>query len=134
MRMRTIVTAVILVGLAVASAHAEQLVGKGEWKSLSGDVIGGSWAATIVQNAGGVNGSLTLTGSNVFAGGDVTGTVDAASIVLGLLNEQGKQATFSAKIDGTSIKGEWNSDLLNDHGVWYGTLEPVISAGVSGAP
>jgi hypothetical protein len=33
------------------------------------------------------------------------------------------QAWFAGKLDGKSIEGEWECEALQDHGVWYGTLE-----------
>lgn len=103
-------------------ALADELTGKGEWQSLSGKSIKGTWSVKLSQAGGSVQGNLDLTGSNVFSGGDVTGTVDASSIVLGVMVDGQKQAVFSGKLDGGSISGEWECDAIADHGVWYGSL------------
>lgn len=115
----------VAIGLLLAfsaSASAQELVGKGEWQSLSGPAIRGTWSATLVRKGNHVQGTLGLTGSNVFAGGDVAGDIDAFSMMLGVMLDGTRQATFGGKLDGELIKGEWESDAVNDHGVWYGTL------------
>jgi hypothetical protein len=70
-----------------------------------------------------VTGTLSLTGSNVFSGGAVIGDLDDANIMLGVMVDNATQATFSGHLDRDSIKGEWECDLIGDHGVWYGTLK-----------
>lgn len=103
---------------------SQRLAGRGEWQSLSSAAIKGKWTAALVRTGDRVQGTLTLTDSNVLSGGSVTGHVDTSSIMLGVIAQGSRQATFSGKIDGDSVKGEWDldSDVLKDHGVWYGTL------------
>lgn len=115
--------------LCVASAHAEQLQGKGRWESLSGDAIKGSWTVQLVRSASKLQGELELQGATLLTGGKVSGTIDDTSVVLGIVSEGMKGATFSGKLDGQSIRGEWQSDVANDHGVWYGTLSAANDGG-----
>ncbi|MFQ5668348.1 MAG: hypothetical protein ACE5I7_18215, partial [Candidatus Binatia bacterium] len=84
--------------------------------------IGGTWTATLVRKAGRVEGTLSLTGSNILPGGAVSGHIDASSVMLGVMIGNAHRATFSAKLDGDSINGEWQCDAVKDHGVRYGTL------------
>lgn len=117
------VVALVIAGLLLARPlSAEELTGKGEWQSLSSDAISGTWSVSLTKSGTTVKGKLALTGSNVFTGGEVTGTLDAASVALGVVSEQGKQASFSGKLDGDVISGEWQSAVIGDHGVWYGTF------------
>lgn len=120
--LRTIVLQVFIGLSCCALAAAAELRGEGEWQSLSGDSIKGTWSASLEESAGEVAGRLTLNGSNVFTGGMVTGTMDGGGIVLGVMVESLKQATFQGKLDGESVAGEWQSEIAGDHGVWSGTL------------
>ncbi len=120
-----VVCAIIGLGsvLAGAALAAEApLSGSGEWQSVKGDGIGGKWTVALTRSGGRVAGTLTLTGSNVFTGGTVSGTVDDKQVVLGVLSEAGKAATFTGALDGDTLKGEWEAALVDDHGVWVGTL------------
>jgi hypothetical protein len=129
--MTRVVSGMSLVGLAlllvmvVSIASAEQLHGKGEWQSLTGDTIKGTWAASLTRRGAQLEGTFTLTGSNVFKSGPTAGSIDGSNVVLGLLSGAGKAATFSAKLDGDSISGEWESPAVDDHGVWTGNLSPA---------
>lgn len=126
MQTRTIAVVAMLVTFVSpflgATARAEELVGSGEWQSLSSEAIRGKWSVTLTRIDSRVDGTLTLAGSNVFAGGRVAGTVDTSSIVLGVMSEGNKQASFSGKLDGETISGEWEAPVAGDHGVWYGEL------------
>lgn len=117
------VVAIVIAGLLLARPlSAEERTGKGEWQSLSSDAIRGTWTVSLTKSRTTVKGTLALTGSNVFAGGQVTGTLDASSVALGVVSERGKQASFSGKLDGDVIRGEWEAAVIGDHGVWYGTF------------
>ena len=109
--------AVVIVVLWCSAGFGEELAGKGQWQSLSGASIRGTWSATLTRTGDQLQGNLQLTGSNVFTGGAVTGNIDALSVALGVVAAGSQEATFSAKLDGTSIAGEWQSDLVKDHGV-----------------
>jgi hypothetical protein len=126
-QLKSLLTVVVLTATAFAFispriANGEELTGGGEWQSLSAEAIRGKWSVSLTQTGTSVEGTLTLAGSNVFAGGKVSGTVNASSIVFGILSETGKEASFNGKLDGTSISGEWESAVVGDHGVWYGNL------------
>jgi hypothetical protein len=131
LRDRTVCVQVSAVFLAIAlwgaPGQAQQLGGKGQWQSISGDAIRGTWTVTLTRTGSRVQGNLQLTGSNVLTGGVVTGDIDANSVVLGVMADGAREATFSAKLNGTSIAGEWQCDLVKDHGVWFGSLSPVAS-------
>ena len=114
--------ALMLLALAALPALAERLSGGGEWASLSGESIKGTWSVSLTRDGNRVTGTLTLTGSDVFRDAAVTGTIDQSSIMLGVMSEADQRATFTGKLDGNSVKGEWESDAVNDHGVWLGTL------------
>jgi hypothetical protein len=123
---RNICSSVVLVLIGLCSvASAADLKGEGEWQSLSGDSIKGSWTIFLEHSGGIVKGRLELKGSNAFNGGEVSGTMDEDGIVLGLMAEASKHATFQGKLDGISVSGEWQSEAVQDHGVWSGSLEKV---------
>jgi len=105
-----------------STAFAEGFVGKGEWQSLNGEAIRGTWSVDLARTGGDLLGSITLTGSTLFFGGTVDGTIDGENIVLGVMAEGVKQATFTGKLAGEAISGEWICPAIKDHGVWTGTL------------
>jgi hypothetical protein len=107
---------------SLASAGAQQLMGSGEWQSLSSEGIKGTWIASLTREGKLVDGSLRLTGSNVFTGGTVNGDINASSIMLGVMAEGTRQATFTGKLEGGKISGEWRCDAVKDQGVWWGML------------
>jgi hypothetical protein len=117
----------VVVGLAFLAtpAVAEVLSAQGEWHSVSSDLLGGTWTATLTRDGSHLQGTLQLNGSNVFTGGDVTGDISASSIVLGIMGDAVQKATFSAQLVGDSLQGEWECDAVHDSGVWYGTLSAV---------
>jgi len=130
----------LLAGVATAVAVAEQtastgrqLTGKGEWQSLSGDSIKGTWAVTLTRSGQRVEGNLDLTGSNVFSGGAVNGTIDGSNVVLGVMADGANQATFTGKLQDGSVSGEWHSDAVHDSGVWSGTLTAAGPDSAAGA-
>jgi hypothetical protein len=112
----------VVLSTAGHTAEGQGFVGKGDWQSLNGEAIRGTWDVDLVQEGADVRGSIALTGSTLFAGGTVTGTIDGQSVVLGVMAEGVKQATFSGKLDGEHIAGEWECPAIKDEGVWTGTL------------
>ena len=106
------------------AAETTALAGRGEWHSLGGDRIHGTWGVSLVRDGSQVSGNLSLSGSNVFTGGRVSGTISGSKLVFGVLSEDEKLATFAATLnpDG-AISGEWQSETVKDKGVWYGTLK-----------
>ena len=121
---QVLVVAVLMFGVTCAMATAQQLSGSGEWQSLTPGSMKGTWTASLARAGNNVQGTLSLTGSNVISAASVTGSIDGSSVMLGVAADGARQATFSGKLQGGSIKGEWelDSDVLKDHGVWYGTL------------
>jgi len=105
-----------------AFAQAEDLHLKGNWESLSGDFIRGTWEASLVRSAGELSGAFRLTGSNVLLEGQISGTVDSSSIVIGVTADGVRQASFAGRLDGDSVSGEWEFIELEDRGVWYGQI------------
>ncbi len=116
LREATVICGLLAVCAAVASG--QQLAGKGEWRSLSGDTIGGTWTASLTRTGNRVQGTLILGGSNVLSGGDVVGGIDTCSIMLGVVAAGARQAAFSGKLDGDSIKGEWSGNVLSTPAPW----------------
>lgn len=114
---------------ACDSVAAVDLGGTGEWQSLAGDAMRGTWSVELRRSGSQVAGTISLSGSNVFRGGTVNGTIDGQAVVLGVMAEGGAQATFSGKLTGDSISGEWECPAVKDNGVWYGTLR-----GAAGTP
>ncbi len=126
---RMVLLTAILLGVLQSTLAAQQIAApqqnitaKGEWQSLTGDSIRGTWVATLTRNGGRLEGNLDLTGSNVFSGGAVSGSIDGSNVMLGVMADGANQATFSGKLQGTSISGEWHSDVVRDSGVWSGGL------------
>jgi hypothetical protein len=105
-----------------SSATAQDLVGEGKWYSRSGQTMGGTWTAALKQAGTEISGEIELTGSTLFGASSVTGMIDGKAIALGVMSEGAQQVTFSGKLDGQSVTGEWSFPAMNDRGVWEGTL------------
>lgn len=106
------------------SAAAQELGGQGEWRSLSGEGIRGTWGVDLSQSGTDLHGAIKLTGSTLFTDGLVTGSIDGEQVVLGVMADGLEQATFSGKLTGESISGEWRCPSIKDEGVWFGKLGP----------
>ena len=98
------------------------MTGQGEWYSLKGDAIKGSWRAALIRDGDKLGGTFDIKGSNVLAGGTVTGSVNGASVMFGLAEDGPSPVVFSGKIDKGAVSGEWEYPPLQDHGVWFGSL------------
>lgn len=114
------VSSVVL--LFAGALYAQELIGDGEWQSLAGDAMRGTWSVDLRRSSSRVDGTINLSGSNVFTGGTVSGTIDGQDVVLGVMAEGVAQATFTGKLTGKSISGEWKCPAVKDEGVWFGTL------------
>jgi hypothetical protein len=68
---------------------------------------------------------MKLTGSNVLRTTAVTGSLEVGNVVLGVVVEGSRLATFTGSIDGGYVSGEWSFAGLGDDGVWYGSLKAV---------
>lgn len=113
----------LVTGMAVPPlAGAGQLVGKGEWQSLSGEGMRGTWSVELSSAGERVEGTIKMTGSNLFTTSAVSGSISGEQIVLGLMSEGTKQATFAGKLVDGSISGEWHCPAIADEGVWTGKL------------
>lgn len=124
--MRCMIALVGLVGIvASAPAWAGEIVGSGTWQSVKAEAVRGKWTASLTQSKDALQGTLTLEGSNVFTGGPVQGTLAEGQIVLGVLQQGSKVATFTGKYDGSRIAGEWSCPTVADEGVWEGDLPGV---------
>lgn len=117
-----LVLSAFLALMAAKPVSAGELSFTGEWQSLSAENIKGTWSAQVTQNATSIEGTMTLTGSNVFKSGTVKGTLETTNIAFGVLTEAGMQASFNGKVDGAGLSGEWESSAVGDHGVWYGSM------------
>lgn len=106
-----------------ATAYAQDLIGKGEWQSSSGNAMRGTWTATLIRSGGDMGGTITLKGSPLFAGGDVTGSIENDEVVLGVLAEGDHRAAFKGTLTDGKVSGEWDLPAISDHGTWSGTLQ-----------
>lgn len=113
-------------------AVAEDLAGNGEWRSRSGDAMRGAWSATLVRSESEIRGNIELTGSPLFSGGQVTGSMDGDELVLGVIAEGDNEATFRGKLVDGTVSGEWDLPAITDSGTWTGTLRPATSSVGSG--
>jgi hypothetical protein len=103
-------------------AFGDLVSGKGEWQSRSGDAIRGTWTVTLERSGAELSGTLALTGSLLFSGSKVSGTLENDQLMLGSLTEDEHQATFSGKVTNGRISGEWSSPSIGDSGEWSGVL------------
>ena len=101
--MRTILATVVACTILALPAAAQELAGSGTWQSVKAQAVRGTWRVTLTQSGETVRGTLTLAGSNVFSGGAVEGTLQDGRLVLGVLQQGARLATFSGTHDGTAL-------------------------------
>jgi hypothetical protein len=111
-----------------APAPADLVSGNGEWQSNSGVAMRGTWTVALERSGSGLNGTLSMTGSLLFSGAKVTGTLDGDQIILGAVTDGEYQVTFNGRLTEEKVAGEWQSDALGDSGSWSGTLRFVSAS------
>ena len=112
-----------LILLAVSTeARGELVTGNGEWESRSSAAIRGTWTVALEQSGSDVKGTVTLTGSPLFSGAEVRGTIDGDRVMFGTLVEHENQLTFSGTLTEEQVIGEWQCEAIGDAGSWSGTL------------
>lgn len=118
-----------MVLVVAAPVLGESLVGQGEWRSTQGgDYIRGTWAAELSRSGERVEGTMSLTGSNVLLSGTVDGEVrKGGEVVLGIAADGERAATFRGRLEGEQIAGEWEFEAVKDTGTWKGTLRSLAS-------
>lgn len=111
-----------LVGvLTTPSAQAGTLAGSGSWSSQRFDAKG-TWTVDLSRTQDNVAGGITLTGSPVVVGGNVSGVItNGNSVTLGVLENGARIATFTGRLQGTTVTGTYQAET-GDQGVWSGTL------------
>jgi hypothetical protein len=116
-----------LITLLLNSSVAADLSGGGEWRSLRGESIRGTWSASLVRSGDGLRGTFDLDGSNVFRRGEVEGSISGEDVVLGIVAEGQEVASFTGRLgEGGTVSGEWECEALGDSGVWEGSLRPGV--------
>lgn len=115
-------TAALVSLVATSPVYGEIVSGNGEWQSQSGAAMRGTWTVTLERSGSDLKGTIALTGSLLFSGGAVTGTLDGDQLMLGTVADGENQVTFSGTMNDEKITGEWHSPAVNDSGTWSGTL------------
>jgi hypothetical protein len=120
------------VSIAIAFGHNALattdagLRGHGEWKSNTDSAaIRGTWSVTLSRTENVVEGTMTLTGSNVLGKGKVTGTISGNQIVLGVVSKSDTEIEFMGELRDGRVSGSWQLPAVNDGGTWSGQLTPV---------
>jgi hypothetical protein len=65
---------------------------------------------------------MDITGSTLFAGGEVAGTIDGRQVTFGVVAGPGVEVSFAGKIADGKIAGEWDCETVKDEGVWSGSV------------
>jgi hypothetical protein len=112
----------------ITAAPADLVAGNGEWQSNSGVAMRGTWTVALERAGSELSGTISMTGSLLFSGAKVTGTLDGDQIMLGAVTDGEYRMTFSGRVTEEKITGEWQCDALGDSGTWSGTLR-LASAG-----
>lgn len=111
----------------LSSSRADDVVGSGEWQSLSGEAIRGGWSVDLRRSGDLLAGTIKLTDSPLFSEAAVSGSIDGRQVVLGVMAQGVRQATFTGQVTGDSVSGEWKCPTIDDSGVWYGALKVTQS-------
>ena len=116
-------------------APADVVSGKGEWESHSGAGMRGTWTVILERSGTSLKGTVSLTGSTLFSGAQVDGTMQSDQIMFGTVVEGKSQLTFSGTLtDGEITGGQWQSDAINDSVRGRGTLRTVVSSTAATEP
>ena len=83
--------------------EAEELIGQGEWQSRLGGAMRGTWTATLERSGETLEGNIVLTGSPLFNGGVVTGTIEGDQVLLGVLTEGELRVTMLVDGDASTL-------------------------------
>jgi hypothetical protein len=119
---RVLVGLIVLVGATQTFAD-ERLSASGIWASQRGDAIRGTWTADLTSGVGTIQGTISLTGSNVVTQATVQGSISEGGLLtLSAIVDEVEVATFSATISDVELSGTWRSDLVGDEGHWNGEL------------
>lgn len=123
MKSRAVLCFCIAILLSGTAAKGADMSGSGLWRSQGADSIRGTWSATLNRTGDVVRGTFEINGSNVFRRGAVEGTISSGQVVIGIVAEGERVASFTGTLseDG-AVTGEWESEALADGGVWEGTL------------
>lgn len=124
LRMKVIALAIVSASLVLMGtrATADLVAGNGEWQSNSGVAMRGTWTVALERSGSDLTGTISMTGSLLFSGAKITGTLDGDEIMLGAVTDGDYQVTFSGRLTEGKITGEWQCDALGDSGSWSGTL------------
>jgi hypothetical protein len=109
--------------LAVGTAARGELVtGNGEWESRSSAAIRGTWTIALERSGSDVKGTVTLTGSPLFSGAEVSGTIEGDEMMFGTVVENENRLTFNGTLTEGRVTGDWECETIRDGGSWSGTL------------
>lgn len=116
---------------AATSVRADLVTGSGEWESRSSVAIRGTWTVTLERTGEAVKGTIALTGSPLFSGSEVKGTLEEDQLMFGTVVEGPNEVQFSGTLTDGRINGEWHCEAIGDSGSWSGGLR---STNTSDAP
>lgn len=105
-----------------AVARGELVTGNGEWESRSSTAIRGTWTVALERSGNDVKGTVTLTGSPLFSGAEVSGTIEGDEVMFGTVVEHENRLTFSGTLTEGRVTGEWECETIGDGGSWSGAL------------
>jgi hypothetical protein len=117
-----LVVLMLLVAIARTGSAADLVTGNGEWESRSGAAMRGTWSISLSQTGDSVRGTLSLTGSLLFSGAEVAGSIEGQEIVFGTVTDGENQLVFNGTLSDGSVTGEWSCATISDSGTWRGTL------------
>jgi hypothetical protein len=106
---------------------SELLSGNGEWQSNSGAAMRGTWNVNMTRSGEDVTGQLTLTGSLLFSGAEVRGSLDGDNLMFGAVIDGENQLVFNGTVSEGRVSGEWSCTSISDSGSWNGTLRESVA-------
>lgn len=93
----------------------------GSWTSFLGK--GGAVNITFTQSGTELSGTVSVTGSDCFTAGTVSGTISATDVLIGIAFPGGQQVNYNGVVntDGTSMNGNYvvsGGFCSGDYGSW----------------
>jgi hypothetical protein len=108
--------------LMSSPVRGDLVTGNGEWESRSSVVIRGTWTVALERTGDDLKGTLTLTGSPLFAHADIAGTLEGDHVMFGTVLEGTNEVSFGGTVTDGRVIGEWDCEAVGDSGSWSGVL------------
>lgn len=82
----------------------------------------GTWSISLSQSGESVRGTLSLSGSLLFSGAEVIGSIEGQEVMFGTVTDGENDLIFNGTVVEGRVTGDWSCATISDSGTWSGTL------------